>query len=138
MSDKGNNFDFTDKGSSATSFTMRSAFSYLSYQVRILNIQNQTNRKNFLIKVEHCMKSVRIWCFSGPLFPKFGLNTKIYSVSFRMQYKCGKIRTRKIPNTDIFRAVGLTICFKIHQYNHCVMPWSIVCFMKMSFVEPFR
>ena len=28
-----------------------------------------------------------------------------YSVSLRIQSKCGKIRTRKTPNTDTFRAV---------------------------------
>ena len=26
----------------------------------------------------HCVKSVRIWCFSGPYFPPFGLNTERY------------------------------------------------------------
>ena len=42
----------------------------------------------------HCVKSVRIRSFSGPDFPTFGL------VSLRIQSKCGKIRTRKAPNTD--------------------------------------
>ena len=43
--------------------------------------------------------------FSGLYFPAFGLNTERYSVSLRIQYKCGKIRTRKTPNTNIFYAV---------------------------------
>ena len=33
--------------------------------------------------------------FSGPFFPVFGLNTKRYSVSRRIQSECGKIQTRK-------------------------------------------
>ena len=33
--------------------------------------------------------------FSGPYFPAFGLNTERYTVSLRIQSKCGKIRTRK-------------------------------------------
>ena len=32
---------------------------------------------------KHCVKSVRIWSFSGPYFCAFGLNTKRYSVSLR-------------------------------------------------------
>ena len=55
----------------------------------------------------HCMKSVRIRNFSGPYFPAFGLNTDRYGISFRIQSECGKIRTRKTPNTDTFHAVSL-------------------------------
>ena len=33
--------------------------------------------------------------FSGPYFLVFGLNTERYPVSLRIQFKCGKIRTRK-------------------------------------------
>ena len=53
----------------------------------------------------HCVKSVRIRSFSGPYFPKFGLNTERYGVSQRIQPECGKIRTRKSPNTNTFYAV---------------------------------
>ena len=28
----------------------------------------------------HCVKSVRIWSYSAPYFPAFGLNTERYSV----------------------------------------------------------
>ena len=52
------------------------------------------------------VKSVRIRSFSGPYFPAFGLNTKRYSVSLRIQSECTKIRTRKTPNTDTFYAVN--------------------------------
>ena len=53
----------------------------------------------------HCVKSVLIRSFSGLYFPAFGLITERYGVSLRIQSECGKIRTRKTPNTDIFHAV---------------------------------
>ena len=53
----------------------------------------------------HCVKSVGIRCFSGPHFPEFRLNMKRYSVPPRIQSECGKIRTRKTPNTDTLLAV---------------------------------
>ena len=56
---------------------------------------------------EHCVKGVRIWSFSGSYFPEFGLNTERYSVFLCIQSECGKMRTRKTPNTDTFHAVGL-------------------------------
>ena len=31
-------------------------------------------------KLMHCVKSVRIWSFSGPYFPEFGLNTDMGSI----------------------------------------------------------
>ena len=33
--------------------------------------------------------------FSDPYFRAFGLNTQRYEVSLRIQFECGKIRTRK-------------------------------------------
>ena len=45
--------------------------------------------------------SVGIWRFSGPYFPAFRHNTERYRVSIRIQSKCGKMRTRKTPNTSI-------------------------------------
>ena len=53
----------------------------------------------------HCVKSVRIRSYSGPYFPAFGVNTERYGVSLRIQSECGKIWTRKTPNTDTFHAV---------------------------------
>ena len=52
----------------------------------------------------HTVRSVRIRSFSGPYFPSFGL-TERYEVSLRIQFECGKIRTRKISETDTFHAV---------------------------------
>ena len=59
-----------------------------------------------VIRARHCVKSVRIWSYSGQHFPAFGLNTKRYSMSLRIQSKWGKIWTRISPNTDTFYAVG--------------------------------
>ena len=40
-------------------------------------------------------KESKYGVFFGPYFPAFGLNTERYGVSPRIQYECGKIRTRK-------------------------------------------
>ena len=61
----------------------------------------------------HCVKSVRIGSFYAPYFPAFGLNTERNSVSLRIQYECGKIRTRQTPNTDTFYEVRY--CEKVHE-----------------------
>ena len=53
----------------------------------------------------HCVKNVRIRSYSGPYFAAFGLNTKKYSVSLRIQSECGKMRTRIAPNIDTSYAV---------------------------------
>ena len=55
--------------------------------------------------ISHCVNSASIWSFSGPYFPAFGLNTNRYCVSVRIKFECGKIRTRKTPNTDTLYAV---------------------------------
>ena len=57
--------------------------------------------------LNHCVKCVCIRSFSGPYFPAFGLNTARYGVSLRIQYKYGKVRTRKTTNTDTFHAVNI-------------------------------
>ena len=41
---------------------------------------------------------------SGPYFLVFGQNKERYSVSLRVHPECGKIRTRKVPNTDTLRS----------------------------------
>ena len=56
----------------------------------------------FHVQTIHCVKSVRILSFSGPYFPAFGLNI------LRIQSECGKIWTRKTPNTDTFHPVTIT------------------------------
>ena len=44
--------------------------------------------------------------FSAPYFPAFGLNTERYGVFFRIKSECGKIRTRKTPNTEYPSVLG--------------------------------
>ena len=63
-------------------------------------MDNMRKNTNFFTNFRtcHCMKSVRIRSYSGPHFPAFGLNTKKYSVSLRIQSECGKMRTRIAPN----------------------------------------
>ena len=51
------------------------------------------------------MKSVHIRNYSGPYFPAFGLNTKSYSVSLRIQSQCRKMGTRITQNTVTLYAV---------------------------------
>ena len=58
-----------------------------------------------------CVKGIRVWSFSGPYFPAFGLNTEKYRISLRIKSQCRKIRTRKTPNTDTFYVVKET-CLK--------------------------
>ena len=49
-----------------------------------------------------CVKSVRIRNFSGPYFPEFGLKTKRYGVSLRIQSKYGKYGPEKLPVWTLF------------------------------------
>ena len=72
----------------------------------------------------NCAKSVRIWSFSGPYFPAFRLNTKRYRVSLCIQFKCGKIRTRKTQNTDTFHAVYIVSVFRRDNQE---LPWNNIC-----------
>ena len=53
----------------------------------------------------NCVKSIRIWSFSGLYFLAFGLKTKKYFVSLLIQSKYGKIRIKKTPNTETFHAM---------------------------------
>ena len=64
------------------------------------------------------MKSVRIRSFPGPHFPAFGLITERFR---RIQYKCRKIRTRNIENTDNFHAVTRTATFKDITYHNILL-----------------
>ena len=59
----------------------------------------------------HWVKSVRIRNLLGPYFSIFGLSLERYGVPLRIQFKCEKIWTRKIPNTDTFDAVLLCYAF---------------------------
>ena len=60
----------------------------------------------------YCMRSVRIWSFSGPFFPAFEPNTDIHTVSHHVQSKCDKMRTWKTLNTDTFHA-AFVMCWNL-------------------------
>ena len=59
---------------------------------------------NMYMFLRYRMKNVLIWSFCSLYFPAFGLNTERYGVSVHIQSKCGKMRTKKTPNTDTFHA----------------------------------
>ena len=69
-----------------------------------LVIKSFTETGDYQLTKIHCVRSVRIWSFSGPYFPAFRLNTEIW-IFLRTQAECRKIRTRKTPNMDTFHAV---------------------------------
>ena len=77
-------------------------YDYFTQQQKYFSqmMDNMRKNTNFFTNFRtcHCMKSVRIRSYSGPHFPAFGLNTKRYSVSLRIQSECGKMRTRIAPN----------------------------------------
>ena len=71
------------------------------------------------------IKSVRIRSFSGPYFPAFGLNTKIYRLNLRIQSKCTKNRGRKTANTDNFYA--LTGSKIPESFFRKFFPFNVLC-----------
>ena len=76
----------------------------------------RTRKKNSVFKK-------RDGVFSGPYFPAFGLNTKRYEVSLRIQSRCGKIRTRKNSVFEHFsRSVNFIIMLldtsNLYQFLH--------------------
>ena len=62
------------------------------------------------------MKSIRILSFSGLNFLAFELNTEICRVNLCIQFKYGKIRTRKSLNTDPFYAAKIQIKDRLNLY----------------------
>ena len=60
------------------------------------------------MKTTTAWKVSKYWVFSGPYFPAFGLNTEKYSVSLRIQFECGKIRTRKNSVFGHFHTVNIS------------------------------
>ena len=87
-------------------------------------VEKYFKRKSHCPRVIHYVKSVRVWSFSSPHFPAFVLNTERYGVSHHFHTECGKIRTRKTPNTDTFHVVIITyICEKI------TIPFKLISFV---------
>ena len=54
------------------------------------------------------MRNAHIRNFSGPYFPTFEMITERHFVSLRILSECGKIRSRKTPNTDTFYALYIS------------------------------
>ena len=63
----------------------------------------------------HCVKSVRIWNFSGPHFLKFGLNTEIYRVYLCIQSKCEKTEDQR--NSEYGHTFHAVSSLKLQTYN---------------------
>ena len=90
-------------------FYGNSSFKYFySFLAICFNLEAKTESFDIFLKnyfCNHCVNSVRIRSFSGLYFPAFGLNTEIYSVNLHIHSECGKLQTRKTPNTDTFYAM---------------------------------
>ena len=78
---------------------------YFYYCLKLFNNNNPSVIVIMPPYHHHWVKSVRIRSFTGPYFPAFGLNTERFGVSLCIQSECGKIRTRKTPNTGTFHTV---------------------------------
>ena len=78
---------------------------YFYYCLKLFNNSNPSVIVIMPPYHHHWVKSVRIRSFTCPYFPAFGLNTERFGVSLCIQCECGKIRTRKTPNTGTFHAV---------------------------------
>ena len=66
----------------------------------------------------HCVKNVRIWRFSGPHFPAFGLTTERYSVFSSNSWKEGLEKLRIRP---LFMQWKLKHVFGIPNYKQLVL-----------------
>ena len=79
------------------------------------NNMKQTGKRGFLWS-----RSLRKKCsyleFCGQHFPAFGLNKEVYSVNLHIWSKCGKMRTRKTPNTDTLYTVK-RLCMPIFSWD---------------------
>ena len=81
------------------------------------------------------MKCVRIRSYSGLYFPAFRLNMERYSVSLRIQSKCGEIWTRITPNTDTFYTVNRFFLNKFFFLNKKLTLILMTFFLLMTFLE---
>ena len=80
----------------------------------------------------HCVKSVRIWCYSGPHFPAFGLSTERYGVSLRIQSECRKMRTRITLDTNTSHAINVTLI-----YVQSTVTWLFLFCSRSSQINSF-
>ena len=71
------------------------------------------NVKKVLRNSITALKMSKYGIFSGRYFPAFGLNTKRYGLSLRIQSECGKVLTRKNSYLDTFHALHMTPTFRL-------------------------
>ena len=90
------------------------AFCFTGRVVSNLNVYLQPNL-NLNSILEKSPYSEFFWS----IFSAFGLNTKRYSVSLRIQSECRKIRTRKNPNKDTFDVVNPSTV--LHEFLSTVL-----------------
>ena len=86
------------------------------------NLIHMTGHQVLLVKVHrikscvlgplHYVKSARNWSYSGLHFPHSD-RIRRDRLSLRIQFECGKMRTRITPNTDTFHAVRLANIFMV-------------------------
>lgn len=69
------------------------------------------------------MISALIPSFFGPYFPTLELNMEIYDVNLHIQYKWGKMLTRKSSNIDTFYKVFFPCYLNIWE-----LIWQKKCF----------
>ena len=89
-------------------------------------VQNPSISHYFQIATNHCqkhsVKSAGVQSYYGSYFHAFRLNEDRYGVSLRIQFECGKMRTRITLNTDTFHAVRSCHCHNrngiCHHYLH--------------------
>ena len=89
-------------------------------------------------RIKNCLKSLRIRSLSGTYFPAFGLNTRRYSVSLRIQFKCRKIRTTKTPNRNNCTSDGgrTHTTSKMNSFATIVNDWNLLIIVtKLSILD---
>ena len=89
-----------------------------------------------LTKTTTAWKVFKYGVFSGPYFSVFGLNTEIYRVNLRIQFKYRKIRTRK---NSVF---GHFSCSKqrslLSSQQKLTLTQHTICWQKLNLVSFFK
>ena len=87
---------------------------------QVLHTDSSTEGTSLLISFARMSLLFTVWKVSVfglflVLFFVFGLNTERCRVSLRIKSECGKIRTRKTPNTDTFYAMKRFKKIQLHS-----------------------
>ena len=79
--------------------------------------------------------------FSGLYFTAFRLNTKTCWLNLRIQFGCGKKRTKRTPNSDAFLVVNKEItspCFNALHLLEAILEYSVKQWGKVEQVQHFH